>query len=140
MLLILIIFRLYLIYLFYIYDIVIMDTHSNITHWLSNSVSKIMKDVWASKEYSAILIVILTLWILTKVDNKEEIIHIPSKNPTLSVIETSLSTVLEEKNLSKLDKYTITADTIDMIVENTVVDISSLLLQGQQDTLLAQRE
>lgn len=140
MLLILIIFRLYLIYLFYIYDIVIMDTHSNITHWLSNSVSKIMKDVWASKEYSAILIVILTLWILTKVDNKEEIIHIPSKNPTLSVIETSLSTVLEEKNLSKLDKYTITADTIDMIVENTVVDISSLLWQGQQDTLLAQRE
>lgn len=115
-----------------------MDTHWNIIHWLTDNVSKIMKDIWASKEYPAILMLILTLWILTKVDPQEELIRMTSKKPPFSVIETSLSSVLAAENPSKLNQHTIPADTIDVIVENNIDSSSSWKVQDT--TLFAQRE
>lgn len=115
-----------------------MGTYSNITHWLTNNVSKIMKDIWASKEYPAILILILTLWALTKVDPQEEITRMKSKKQPFSAIETSLSTVLAAENPSKLNQHTIPADTIDVIVENNIDSSSSWKVQDT--TLFAQRE
>ena len=115
-----------------------MDTHWNIIHWLTDNVSKIMKDIWASKEYPAMLMLILTLWILTKVDPQEELIRMTSKKPPFSAIETSLSTVLAAENPSKLNQHTIPADTIDVIVENNIDSSSSWKVQDT--TLFAQRE
>lgn len=115
-----------------------MDTHWNIIHWLTDNVSKIMKDIWASKEYPAMLILILTLWILTKVDTQEELIRMTSKKPPFSAIEISLSTVLATENPSKLNQHTIPADTIDVIVENNIDSSSSWKVQDT--TLFAQRE